>query len=106
MGAIYGYCVWPQVMEYSPSRAAVNGPLVADIPLAMEVVRHVNDVVDDLGHCGNGEVAQVPVRRGGGDRHRLAGPQAILDEQQELLVVNAVLRGALVWVLVNVVGAR
>lgn len=45
--------------------------------LAVQIVRHVHNVIQDLAHLGDGEVLKVPVRRRGGDRDGFAGKQVL-----------------------------
>lgn len=73
-----------------PGRTLVVGVGVAIVPLAVQVVGHVDDVIDLGPDPLDREAPQVPVRGGCGNRHRLARPDLLLQEREEAQVANAV----------------
>ena len=76
-----------------PGTTAFLRPLAAGIPLAMQVIGHVYDVINYLGDFGYGEGLEVPVRCWSGNRHGLSGQQ-ILEHGQEGKVVCTIIRAA------------
>lgn len=56
---------------------ALLGPLVASVPLAVQVICHEDNIVDHLRDFGNREGLEVPVGSRGGDRHGLPGQQVL-----------------------------
>jgi len=65
-------------------RAAGRGPLVAVVPLAVQVVGHVDHVVNEGLHLAKREALEVPLRRRHRDSQRLAGGQLGAHHLEEL----------------------
>ena len=61
----------------------------------MEVIGHVDDVVDHLADLGDWEPLQVPIRRRRGNRDGLAGQQILQDDQESKVIISVlrVIRG-------------
>src|SRR5687768_10655273 len=62
--------------------------LVVVIPLSVEIICHVDDVVDNLGHILDGELLQIPVRSGRGDGKTLVPWQTSADSLQKFKIVR------------------
>lgn len=63
---------------------------VAIIPLPVQVIRHVDDVVDDIADLFDRKPLEVPVRRGRGDGHGLAAGKSSANLLQKRQIVGAV----------------
>lgn len=61
--------------EAVAKRTALHGPLITDVPFPMQIVRHVDDVVEVLCHLFDVESLEVPERRWGRDRQGLVRGQ-------------------------------
>lgn len=71
-------------------RTHVIGVRIAVIPLTVEIVGHVDDVIDGSSDSIDWECFEVPVRRWCCDRHRLVLAQGLLQHDEELEVVEAI----------------
>ncbi len=76
-------------------RAAGLGGGLAKVPLAVQVVGHEDDVVEQRGHGGDGEAAEVVVGGGGGDGDGLVGEELAhrLEEGEVIRTVRGACTG-------------
>lgn len=71
----------------APSRSAlVVSVRVPCIPLTMQVIGHVDDVINGGGNAINWKCFEIPVRRWCGDRNRMVRSQLLFENREELEV--------------------
>lgn len=92
--SIHGLCDVDLASEAVTGGASGTGPLVVCIPLSVKIIRHVYNVVHNLGNSVDGEVSQIPVGGWGSDGHGMVWKLRLEDLQESGVVSTLVYLGS------------
>jgi hypothetical protein len=82
---------WRRVRLTAQTLANVTLKIEDGIAYPMQIVSHINNVVDDLRYPVDWKAFQVPIRGWGSDTERLLLWQTLADDSQKLEVVQAII---------------